>query len=57
MGFSGDNDVFTGDNVNTELELFTDIDESSVGSSFYRSGRVLRIMVAHYELENKLVLG
>ena len=56
MGFSGDNDDFTGDNVDTELELFTDIDESSVGSRFYRSGRVLRILVAHYELE-KIGLG
>ena len=36
--FSGDNDDFTGDIVDTEAELFTDIDELSVSSCFYRSG-------------------
>ena len=40
VGFSGDNDDFTGDIVDTELEWFTDIDELSVSSCFYRSGRV-----------------
>ena len=46
MGFSGDNNDFTGDNIDTEMELFTIIDESSVGSRFYRSGHVLWIFVA-----------
>ena len=38
--FSGDNDDFTGDIVNTELGLFTDIEELSVSSCFYQSGQV-----------------
>ena len=46
MGFSGDNDDFTGDTVDTELELFTDIDESSVSARFYRSGQVLWIFTS-----------
>ena len=45
MGFAGDNVEFTEDNIDTEMELFTVIDESSVVLSFYRSERVLRIFV------------
>ena len=44
VGFYGDNDDFTVDSVDTVLELYTNIDESSVSSRFYRSGRVLRIL-------------
>ena len=44
MCFSGDIDDFAGDIVDTEVELFTDIDELSVSSCFYRSGRVLWIL-------------
>ena len=45
MGFARDNDEFTEGNIDTEMELFTVIDESSVVLSFYRSERVLRIFV------------
>ena len=52
MGFARDNVEFTEDNIDTEMELFTVIDESSVGSRFYRSGRVLRIFVGSLRVRN-----
>ena len=52
MGFAWDNVEFTEDNIETEMELFTVIDESSVVLRFYRSGRVFRILVGSLRVKN-----